>query len=198
MGRKGPFLLRVVAVLDMLGRAYEELPHRVAEGLGSGIEIAADDRSIPVLRRGEPFDAFQNGLDLSDAGASRAKVQVQVNDIDGAIPDLHARFHEPFFADRLFSEWIDIAMENRVFGKKSVTVAQGFSSEAGIVDAVFGVGVLGLVLDVLKQIDVPVPMRGLIDFLERDDIRRVSLHQASYLLEILSNAIRTMEPLVER
>lgn len=176
MGRKSPFLLWVVAVLDMLGRAYEELPHRVAEGPGSSIEIAADDRSIPVLSCGEPLDAFQNGLDLSDAGASRAKVEVQVNDVDRAIPDLHARFHEPFFADRLFSKGIDFAMENRVFGKKRVAVAQGLSSEAGIVNAVFGVGVLGLVLDVLEQIDVLVPVRGLIDFLERYDIRGVSLY----------------------
>lgn len=65
-------------------------------------------------------------------------------------------------------------------------------------NAVLSMRIAALLLDMLQEIDMPVPVRRLVDFLKSDDIRRMAFDKPSYFLEILSNPVGAVESLVER
>lgn len=198
MGGKGAFVLRMVGILNMLGRPYQKLPYCVAKGFGSRIEVAANDRRAVRLEGGVASNPFDNRFDLRDTRAARPEIEVQVDQIDRPSIDFEASFHEAFLANRLFAERENRAFGYRVFGKKGVAVSERLSTVARIVDSVFRIRISRFVLDVLQQIDVFVPVRGLIDFLERYDIRLVAIDEGGDLFEILPDAIGVVKPLVER
>jgi hypothetical protein len=174
------------------------LPYCVTKGFGSRIEVAAYDRGAIRLEGGVASNPFDDRFDLRDPRAARPEIEVQVDQIDRPPIDFKASFHEPFLADRLFAEGENRAIGYRISGKKGVAVSERLSTVARIVNSVFRIRISRFVLDVLEQIDVFVPVRGLIDFLERYDIRLVAIYESGDLLEILPDAIGVVKPLVER
>lgn len=58
--------------------------------------------------------------------------------------------------------------------------------------------VSAFLLYMLQKIYVPVPVRGLVDFLEGDDVRGMPVNKSGDLLQIFSDAVRAVKPLVER
>ena len=61
----------------------------------------------------------------------------------------------------------------------------------------FCVRVTAFLLDVLQQVYVAIPVGRLIDFLKGYNIWRVSFDEMRNLLEIFSDAVRTVKPLVD-
>ncbi len=107
---------------------------------------------------------------------------MEVYEVDRLLSEPYLSFHEAFFSDRLFAKGMDLATYDWVLREEGIPVAKRFSSESGVVDTMFGMRIAGLVLNVLKQVDVLVPVRRLIDLLERDDVRRMFANDSSDFL----------------
>jgi len=57
--------------------------------------------------------------------------------------------------------------------------------------------VTAFLLEVLQQVYVAIPVGRLIDFLKGDNVWRVSFDEPGNLLEIFSDAVRTVKSLVD-
>ncbi len=113
MGRKSPFVLRMISVVGMLRGLYQKLSHSVAEPAGAGIEVPANDgRGILGLRFRETFNAIKDRFDLGDSIAPRTEIQMKIDDVYGIGSNFKSGIHEAFFAKVAIAEWRDGAIGN--------------------------------------------------------------------------------------
>ena len=106
-------------------------------------------------------------------------------------------FHKTFFSYRFLSEGKHGALFDAVLGKKGISVSQWLASETSIVNSMLRIRVACLVLNVPEQVDVLVPMRGLVDFLKRYYVGLMPTYERGDFFEILADAVRAVKALVE-
>jgi len=135
---------------------------------------------------------------LGYPSSPRSEIKMEIYDVDAGRSHLEPGVHESFFAQVAISERGYGAIGYWILRKKGIAIAERLAPVSRVVDSVFCVRISAFLLNMLQEIDMPIPVGRLVYLLECDDVRGVAFDKPGDFLKILSNAARSVKSLIER
>jgi len=203
VGGKGFFLWgRPDFIFAMRQQRGKEMPHGVAHAARVRVEVAANYgaeraflRAIGVGVRAEKGDDF---FDLLDTALTGTVIEVQVDNRQSVAADDDFGVEKAFFAEQGGAEGVVFPKAHGMARKDGIAVGQRLAAPAAVVDAEVGVRKTGFLAQRFEQVDVLVPVRAFVHFLQGDDVRAGFSEEPPDFLQIGVDALRGVEALIER
>ena len=116
---------------------------------------------------------------------------------DGRLRKLDPPVEEALLAERLLAKRDGLGIPDRVAGEEGIAVGELLAALPPVVHAEVGVGQVLRVLDLLEEVQVLVPVGGLVHLLQADDVGVETVEQGSDPLELPFQSAHRMPALVE-